>query len=351
MLTDSAALMKVGRMLRLLLPFFLIAAGAGSAQGESPVASPYAIDIPKWFTESFLDVKEDIREAAREDKRLLIYFGQDGCPYCKALMKVNFTQPDIVATTRRNFTPIALNIWGDREVTWVDGRKVSEKELAKILRVQYTPTLVFFDEEGHVVLRLNGYYPPEKMRPALAYVSQRLEKQQSFTDYLAGVAPEKGDARLASQPFFARGTPDLPRLLKSGKPALAVFERAPCRDCAEMHREGFARPEVKGLLAGFKVVQVDVLGSRSVVTPEGKSGNERDWARALQIVNTPSLVFFDPAGKEVFRAEGYLRPFHLASALEYVASGAYRGEPSFQRFVQKRADAQRAAGKTVDLWR
>lgn len=338
-------------MLRLLLIVFLIAAGAGSASGEAPVASPHAIDIPKWFTESFLDVKEDIREAARDGKRLLIYFGQDGCPYCKALMKVNFTEPDIVAATRRHFTPIALNIWGDREVTWVDGRKLTEKELAKILRVQYTPTLLFFDEEGHVVLRLNGYYPPEKMRPALAYVSQRLEKGQSFTDYLAGARPEQGDARLAAQPFFERGTPDLPRILKSGKPAVVVFERAPCRDCAEMHREGFTRPEVKGLLAGFKVVQVDVLGSRRVVTPGGKPGNERDWARSLQIVNTPSLVFFDPAGTEVFRAEGYLRPFHLASALDYVASRAYRDEPSFQRFVQKRADAQRAAGKTVDLWK
>jgi thioredoxin-related protein len=338
-------------MFRSLVVSCLLAALSGLATAQPPVPSPHAIDIPKWFTESFLDVKEDIGEAAREGKRLLIYFGQDGCPYCKALMKVNFGDPDIVATTRRHFVPIALNIWGDREVRWIDGRKTTEKELAKLLRVQYTPTLLFFDEEGHVVLRLNGYYPPEKFRPALAYVSQRLEKRQSFTDYVAGASPEGGGAALASQPFFERGPADLPRILESGKPALVVFERAPCRDCTEMHREGFARPEVKALLPAFKVVQVDMLGKRPLVMPDGKRGNERDWARTLQIVNTPSLVFFDPAGREVFRAEGYLRPFHLASALEYVSSGAYRGEPSFQRFVQRRADTQRAAGKVVDLWK
>jgi len=337
-------------MFRVLVLSWLLAATFG-AQAQGAVPSPHAIDIPKWFTESFLDVKEDVRDAAREGKRLLIYFGQDGCPYCKALMKVNFGDPEIVATTRKHFIPIALNIWGDREVTWIDGRKMTEKELAKVLRVQYTPTLLFFDEEGHVALRLNGYYPPEKFRPALAYVSQRLEKRQSFPDYLAGASPGKGDARLASQPFFERGTADMPRLLESGKPAVVVFERAPCGDCAEMHREGFARPEVTALLPGFRAVQVDIMGTRPLVTPQGKRGNERDWARELQIVNTPSLVFFDASGKEVFRAEGYLRPFHLASALDYVASGAYRGEPSFQRFVQKRADTQRAAGKTVDLWK
>jgi thioredoxin-related protein len=330
-------------MLR-FLPFMLLIAAA-------PVPSPHAIDIPKWFTESFLDIREDVRDAAREDKRLLLYFGQDGCPYCKALMKVNFGDPEIVATTRRHFTPIALNIWGDREVTWIDGRRMTEKALARELRVQYTPTLLFFDEDGHVVLRLNGYYPPDKMRPALDYVSRRLEKKQSFTDFVAGAAPEAGDPRLIPEPFFERGTPDLPRLRASGKPLLAVFERAPCRDCAEMHREGFKRPEVRQLLSRFRVVQVDVLGSRPVVMADGKPGDERGWARALQVVNTPSLVFFDKSGAEVFRAEGYLRPFHLAAALEYAASGAYRDEPSFQRFVQKRAEAQRAAGQAVDLWR
>lgn len=337
-------------MPRILLAACLFAGSAWAAQGEAYAPSPHAIDIPKWFTESFLDLREDIRDAARDDKRLLLYFGQDGCPYCKALMKVTFGDAEIVAKTRRHFTPIALNLWGDREVTWVDGRKLTEKDLAKSLRVQFTPTLLFFDEKGGVVLRLNGYSPPEKFRVALEYVSRRMEARQSFTDYLAGLAPEAAGAALASQPFFERGAPDLPRTLKAGKPVVAVFERKSCRDCAELHREGFTRPEVRRLLGGFSVVQLDLVGAREVVTPEGRRSTERDWARALQVVNTPSLVFFGRDGKEVFRADGYLRPFHLASTLDYVASGAYREEPSFQRFIQKRADKLRAQGMKVELW-
>ncbi len=75
------------------------------------------------------------------------------------------------------------------------------------------------------------------------------------------------------------------------------------------------------------------------------------WAQDLKIAYAPTLVFFDATGLEVFRAESYLRPFHLASVLEYVASGAYRTEPSFQRYVQARADRLRAGGETVDLWK
>ena len=118
-----------------------------------------------------------------------------------------------------------------------------------------------------------------------------------------------------------------------------------------MHREGFTRAEVRSLISAFKVLQVNALGSGPVVTGEGRSATERDWARALQIVNTPTLVFFDPHGSEIFRVEGYVRPFHLAAALDYVASGAYRGEPSFQRFIQKRADALRSSGGEVDVWK
>ncbi len=319
----------------------LLAGRAWAAEGDAYTPSPHAIDIPKWFTESFLDFREDIREAAAEKKRLLVYFGQDGCPYCKALMKVNFADPAIAATTRRHFVAIALNLWGDREVTWLDGRKMTEKELARVLGVQYTPTLLFFDERGRVVLRLNGYHPPDKFRVALDYAAERSESR-SFTDYLA--------ARTAAstRPAPATGRIDLAH---ARKPLIALFERAACGECEELRAEGFTRSDVKALLARFDVVKLDLAGARTVVTPRGATTSERDWARSLGLTYTPTLVFFDTGGKEVFRADGYLKPFHLAAVLDYVASGAYRTEPSFQRYIQKRADAIRAAGGSVDLWK
>ncbi len=320
----------------------LVAARALAAEGDAYTPSPHAIDIPTWFTESFLDLREDIREAAAQKKRLLVYYGQDGCPYCKALMKVNFGDPEIAAFTQAHFVAIALNLWGDRDVTWIDGRTMTEKELARVLRVQYTPTLLFFDEQGRIALRLNGYQPPDKFRPALDYAASA--KGRSFTDYLAAQAPLAGGTR--------SGTPiDLARRPRRVKPMLVVFQRAACVECDELRDDAFARADVKELLARFNVVTLDIGGTRRVVTPAGNATSEQEWARSLALVYTPAMVFFDPAGHEVFRADGYLKPFHVASVLDYVASGAYRREPSFQRFIQKRADAVRASGGVVDLWK
>ena len=291
---------------------------AQAAEGDAYTPSPHAIDIPKWFTESFLDFREDVREAAGEGKRLLVYFGQDGCPYCKALMKVNFGDPEIAAATRRRFVAIALNIWGDREVTWLDGRKMPEKELARVLNVQYTPTLLFLDEAGRVALRLNGYQPPARFKVALDYASRATADGPSFAEQVAG-----------------QGRFDPGRMRSSsGKPVLALFVRPACAECDEMQRDGFSRSDVKALLARFEVVRLDFS----------------EGAKPLQLAYAPALVFFE-GGKEVFRVDGFVRPFHLAAALDYVASGAYRAEPSFQRYLQKRADAIRASGGAVDLWK
>jgi thioredoxin-related protein len=126
-----------------------------------------AQEVPQWFTLSFLNIPEEVAEAARERKRLMLYFHQDGCPYCQKLVSVNFRDPKIVAKMRRDFSSVEINIFGDREVTWTDGRKMTEKQLAALIKVRYTPTLVFFDEKGALAARIDGYLPPDRFSAAL----------------------------------------------------------------------------------------------------------------------------------------------------------------------------------------
>jgi len=299
-------------------------------------ANPHAIDIPAWFSETLLEIPEEVREAARDGKRLMLYFGQDGCPYCTQLMQTNFTQRAIVDKTRKHFVAIALNIWGDREVQWTDGRRMSEKELTRALKVQYTPTLLFLDEKSGVTVRLNGYYPPHRFSAALDYAAGIAGNGQRFEDYMKTAVKESASPSLHQQPFFRKPPVDLTRT----KPVALLFETPYCAGCDELHREGFKRPEVRKLLERFDVYRF---------TLDERRDAQATWASELRVAYTPSMVFFD-GGREVFRIEAYLRPFHFASALEYVASGAYRSEPSFQRYLQARAERLRGRGGRVDLW-
>lgn len=334
-------------MLRALLALTLaLAALAAPAQ----VASPHAIEIPHWFTETFLDLREDVRDAAKQGKRVMLYFGQDGCPYCSALMQTNFRDPKLVEKTRRHVVAIALNIWGDREVTTLEGKPMREKDLARHMKVQFTPTLIFLDEKGSVVLRLNGYYPPHRLDAALDWVGGRMETKQPFAEYMKTAVKESASERLHDQPFFI-GLPHDLRRKPGGRPLAVLFETNFCSGCDEMHREGFRRSEVLAEVVKFDVVRLHVGAAVPVTPPVGKTVMADAWARTLKVAYTPTIVFFDTNGREAFRIEAYVRPFHLAGAFAYVSSGAYAKEPSFQRFLQARTEHLRERGQHVDLWK
>ena len=126
-----------------------------------------ANDVPDWFAETFLEVREDVAEAAKQGKRLMLYFWLEGCPYCEKMEKGTFRDPGIVARMRREFVAVAINVRGDREVTWTDGAKLTEKTLTAHLKIRGTPTLVFFDEKGGVAARAAGYLDPAQLGTTL----------------------------------------------------------------------------------------------------------------------------------------------------------------------------------------
>lgn len=334
--------------MRLILVFLTLLLAAASAMPQD--AHPHEESLPAWFAETFLDLREDVAEAAKAKKRLLVYFGQDGCPYCRELLQTNFSQKRIVDKTQRHFTAVAINIWGDREVTTMDGRTQTEKEFARALGVQFTPSVLFLDEKGQVVARMNGYYPPHRFEAVLDYVAGHMERKRSITAHLRTAAREAASPDLHAEPFLIPPPHDL-RRRPGGKPLAVLFETRHCAGCDELHRDGLRRPEMRNLLNGFDIVRFPLFGTEKITAPDGRATTAGDWARRLKIAYSPSIVFFAPDGREVFRIEAYLRPFHLAGSFEYVATGAYASEPEFQRFLQGRAGRLRERGEAVELWK
>lgn len=136
-------------------------------------ARAQAQEVPAWFGESFLEFPQDVKEAAAEGKRLMLYFWQDGCPACRRMKETTFSDPTVVDGTRRAFVAVAINIFGERDVQWSDGRTMREKQLAQVLGVRGTPTFVFLDEKGGIALRRVGYVAPQDFPGVLAQARGR----------------------------------------------------------------------------------------------------------------------------------------------------------------------------------
>lgn len=319
-------------------------------QLNADFTNPGATEYPSWFKNSFLDFRGDIKEAAQAGKRVIMFFYQDGCPYCKKTVEVNLAQKKISDLMRSKFDVINVNMWGDREVTDFDGQQMIEKDFALKYKVMYTPTILYFDEQGKVILRVNGYYEPQKFMATLTYASEKHENEGTFRDYFAKINPPPSAGKMHPEPFFAKPPHDLTRVKKAAaKPVMVIFEQQQCPACDELHNDVLKRKPTLEQAARLDVVQLDMWSDTPVTRPDGTVTNAKAFAKDLDVKYAPTMVFFDATGNEVMRMEAYLKSFHVQSVMDYVASGAYRTEPSFQRFIEARAEHLREQGMTINI--
>jgi thioredoxin-related protein len=168
----------IARLLRtcaLALAFTLAAGSAGAQE----------IAIPAWFKHSFLDLREDAREAAAQRRHLMLFFHQNGCPYCKRMVDETFRDPQVAAAMKKGFDTVDINIFGSREVTGLDGKVAGERDYAALLKVRGTPTIVFLDAQSRTALRLSGFQPPKTFLAALDYVASGASRSEpDFQRYL-----------------------------------------------------------------------------------------------------------------------------------------------------------------------
>lgn len=336
--------------------------GISPLYAETPAAQPEQLgqglenpgyeEKPKWFKQSFLDIREDIAEAAEEGQRVVLYFYQDGCPYCKKLLQDNYGNRDISEYSRKHFDTIAVNMWGDREVVDINGEDSTEKQFAEDLRVLFTPTMLMLNEQGGVVLRINGYYHPSKFMAALKYVASKQEVTSTFREYYGEQPQIKATGRLHVEDSYIRPPYDLRTERRgSSKPLLVMFEQKQCLACDELHLDILQREESRKEKAKLDIVLLDMWSNVRLTTPDGRRMPAREWAKELNIQNSPSFVFFNGEGHEIFRAEAYLKAFHTQGIMDYVSSGGYLEQPNFQRWLAAKADALEAQGIHVDLWK
>ncbi|MGM0594101.1 MAG: thioredoxin family protein [Pseudomonadota bacterium] len=328
--------MKISTHLLSILLLCLLVGGSAPAQGQEEGDELYFDDAqaehsaryPVWFRLSFLNLREDLQEALSYDKRgLIVYFGQEHCPYCKALLEGNFAKRDIERYTRSYFDVVAIDIHGQKTVTDLEGEQLSEKAYARREGVNFTPTLIFYDREGEEALRLQGYYPPYKFRAALEYVADAHYREESFRDYLQRASPPMAFELdgLNQESFFQPPPYALDRSRLPAQMPLAVFfEQGDCHACDVLHSAPLQNEAIRERLGRFEVVQLDSAAQTPVITPAGKRTTSADWADELGLFYTPTLVFFAPGGEEIIRVDSVVGFYRLRKVLDYVLSGAYK---------------------------
>ena len=326
----------------LLFSASLVFAQGDTIHGESdfndaPLSE--ALVIPSWFKISSGDLRDDLQDALANGKDgLIIYFGQNHCAYCEQFIKNNMQANDIENFIRKHYNVIHFDIWSAQDIYDMDGEIYTEREFSVHYNTNFTPSLIFYNRDGKPVFRLRGYYPPYKFRAALKYVTEEFYKKESFRDYLARAEPgmffyEEG---LNEREFFMSPPYDLPATLKQTKRALMVsFEQSTCHACDLLHSSPMNEPKVLKELNNLNNVQLNMWSDTPVTTPDGTVTTAKKWADQLGIFYAPTLIFFDPDGKEILRIDSVVKFYRLLAVLKYINQRGYLEDKNLQSWLLK----------------
>ena len=302
--------------------------------------------FPKWFKQSFWDLNDDIADARKAGKTgILIYSSATTCTYCIAFIERSFNNPEIEQRLRKQFDVLGMEVIDDAEITDVDGKAYLVKDFLKKYKAYVTPTLLFFGKDGKLLLKITGYYPPEKFMQVLDYLEGSYYEHESWRAYSARQGKTAdADGVIKDAALFDSDPVNLDRRDgKAKKPLLVLFDKPGCDACKELHDKVLSVKSTRDWIGRFDAVQINAAdGLHKIVTPDGKPLSAMDWVNALDIAYYPAFVFFDESGKEVFRLDTYIRNVRLEGAMELVLNKGYVDEPQLQRWRHRQSAGEQA---------
>lgn len=130
----------------------------------------------------WLQYHEGLEKARTENKYIMVDFYTDWCTYCKKMDKEVYSQESIKKRLRESFTSVKVNAESRKKVK-LEGKDISQKDLARVFRVQSYPTIWFIDPQGKPIFPLPGFLPADNFAMVLDYVSSASYQTTDFQAY------------------------------------------------------------------------------------------------------------------------------------------------------------------------
>jgi thioredoxin-related protein len=333
---------------RLLLCLLSIGVSTAVAAADTPsrgqITGGVVHQAPGWFKQSFLEIADDVDEAAEAGKHVILFFQLNGCPYCDRMLTESFEAEPMTGYVREHFDVISINVRGDREIAFNEEITVTEKQLSEILKVSGTPAILFLDENNQTVVRVNGYRAPERFRQILEFVATESYRSASLAEYI--------DARLNRNVYRLRDNElfsEVSDLSAVDGPLMLIFEDGSCYDCDEFHDGILAHPQVREEIAPFTIVRLDADSNEKIIDIEGDETTPAELARKYEVIYRPGVLAFDD-GVLLRRVDSLLFPYHFKEYMRYVAGGFYQ-QVDWRTYSERRTEELLEAGIDIDLGR
>ena len=109
------------------------------------------------------------RSVVPGERPLVVFFEQGNCHACDVLHTGPMQDPAIMARFEQ-LENIQLSFWSDTPVVTPSGDRLTARQWGERLGLFYTPTLIFFDNNGREIMRVDSVVQFYRLRNVLDYI-------------------------------------------------------------------------------------------------------------------------------------------------------------------------------------
>jgi thioredoxin-related protein len=140
------------------------------ARGENRmVFEPGDLNEEDFFSSPPYDLNRTLMASERP---LAVFFEQGECHACDVLHGEALREPVIVRQFRE-FDSVQLDMWSDTPVITPSGERTTARKWAAELGLFYAPSVLFFDEQGKELLRVDSVIGFYRLRNVLNYITSK----------------------------------------------------------------------------------------------------------------------------------------------------------------------------------
>jgi thioredoxin-related protein len=126
---------------------------------------------------------ETAQELSKEDGNpVFLFFEAEWCGTCKRMLRNVFPQYEVTRLLSESYHTVSIDLESRKEILF-NGRKISERNLAREFEVQATPTLLFLDSSGEELGRFLGFLDQDDFKRLLVYITSEQFNEISFEEF------------------------------------------------------------------------------------------------------------------------------------------------------------------------
>ncbi len=114
---------------------------------------------------------------------IYFYIYSNSCGWCRRFVQQTLQDSLVMRKLNSKFIPVKINS-SSTEKQKLDGKEITERQLAAMFAIRGVPTSAFMDTEGKLITKLPGFIPPAQFMSVLNYIGDGWYKDMDYQEYI-----------------------------------------------------------------------------------------------------------------------------------------------------------------------